>query len=190
MALPLFDDFGASIDDIIDVLPSNDCVQDDAPLIDDSMGVTFARICYDTHAFDRLERQVMLTDQDQDYEYDYEQDYDQDEEECNHLWYTKMVCAPNIECHEVQADVYTDEQFELDRLELEEYSRQNPRSDEANARYEKALEALEALSAFDVDKCNRTNREFPVVASSKYSSCASTQTSTYDSECDSDYDDM
>jgi len=216
MSLPLFDDFGASIDDIIDVLPpTDDC---DAPLLDDSMGVTFARICYDTSVFDHLERQIMLPD-------DQEEDYDQEEEEeCNHLWFHKMVCPPNIECHEVQSDVYTDEQFELDRLELEEYSRKNPRSDEANARYEKALEALEALSVFDVDKCNRTNKEFPVVASykfrscdydndslealsvfdvykcnrtnnqfpvvasHKYRSCASTQTSAYDSENDSDYD--
>jgi uncharacterized membrane protein len=85
-------------------------------------------------------------------------------------WMSKMVCPPNIEVPEVQVDIYTDAQFELDRLELEEYSRENPRCDEAIARYNKAFLKLEELyldieddvKFFDVEKCNQLNKEFPV----------------------------
>ena len=85
-------------------------------------------------------------------------------------WMSKMVCPPNIEVPEVQVDIYTDSQFELDRLELEEYSRENPRCDEAIARYNKAFLKLEELyldieddvKFFDVEKCNQLNKEFPV----------------------------
>ena len=85
-------------------------------------------------------------------------------------WMSKMVCPPNIEVPEVQVDIYTDSQFELDRLELEEYSRENPRCDEAIARYNKAFLELEELyldieddvKFFDVEKCNQLNKEFPV----------------------------
>jgi hypothetical protein len=98
---------------------------------------------------------------------------DVNEEEFNQEWMSKMVCPPNVELLEVQVDIYTDAQFELDRLELEEYSRQTPRCDDAIARYNKAFMELEELYAdeedededfeeFDAEKCNQLNKDFPV----------------------------